>query len=524
MVSALASGTRSCPGCGVVSTRRHSWHVRHLQDLPIQGIPVTIALQLGRWRCRNESCSRKTFVEKISTAFPFARRTARVGEIIRLFGHAAGGRVGARLLDRLAMPTSHNTVLRHLKRHASASKLKAPLRIAAIDDWSWRRGETYGTIIVDLERRTVVDVLPVRSVESTEHWLRQHPGIEIVSRDRCGLYAQAIRQGAPQAQQVTDRFHLLQNLREAIERQMERVSRFAGRSLLPAGSDAKREAPRQASREARLALFQNVHELHSAGMPITAIKDKTGLALHTLRQWVRLDDLPARRHPAPTARSPASFKDFLKQQWEAGNRCGRHLLHDLRHRGYTGSRSHLYHFIAEWRRLEPDESRNIKASPTPHTPLAETKAIDPVTGWQISPKVAAVLCLKPTRLLTPRQALKVKALKQASPSFVTMRALAMRFRGLMRSKEPSKLEKWLEKVRHAAILPLQQFAKTLRRDLAAVRNAITQPWSSGQAEGQINRLKTLKRTMYGRAGNELLRARMMPFDFVNETVNGMPDP
>jgi len=199
VVSAIRKGSRTCPGCGEVSTMRHSWHIRHLQDWPIQGIPVTLALRLGRWRCRNESCTRKTFVERLSTVFPFARRTSRVGEIIRLFGHAAGGRVGAGLLNRLAMPTSHNTVLRHLKRHASANRFTAPLRIAAIDDWSWRRGETYGTIIVDLERRAVVDVLPVRSVESTERWLRQHPGIAIVSRDRCGLYAQAARQGAPQA-------------------------------------------------------------------------------------------------------------------------------------------------------------------------------------------------------------------------------------------------------------------------------------------------------------------------------------
>ena len=187
LVSAFGSGTRSCPCCGASSTSRYSWHVRQLQDLPIQGVPVTLKLQVGRWRCRNEQCARKTFVEKLSaTATPFERRTRRVAELVRLFGHAAGGQVSERLLARLAMPASDNTILRQLKRHVGASGVVSPIRVAGIDDWTWRNGFTYGTIIVDLERRNVVDVLPVRSAEETAQGLKRHPEIEIVSRDRCG--------------------------------------------------------------------------------------------------------------------------------------------------------------------------------------------------------------------------------------------------------------------------------------------------------------------------------------------------
>jgi transposase len=183
-------------------------------------------LRLARWRCRNDSCANRTFVERLpALVVPFARRTSRLGEIVRLFGHAAAGRVSERLLRRLAMPASRDTVLRELKKRGARNESSGPLRIVGIDDWCWQKGDTYGSIIVDLQRRSVVDILPVRSVASTQDWLEQHPEIEVVSRDRCGLYAQAARQGAPQARQIADRFHLLQNPKAAIERQMARVRR-----------------------------------------------------------------------------------------------------------------------------------------------------------------------------------------------------------------------------------------------------------------------------------------------------------
>ncbi|MGJ0531902.1 transposase family protein [Methylocystis sp.] len=139
-VSADGAGVRSCPECGGASASRHSWHFRRLQDLPIQGAPVVLELRLGRWRCLNEGCARKTFVERLATAFPFARKTRRVSDLVRLFGHAAGVRTSEKLLARLAMPVSDNAILRQLKRHASKRRDGTPLRAIAIDDWSWCKG------------------------------------------------------------------------------------------------------------------------------------------------------------------------------------------------------------------------------------------------------------------------------------------------------------------------------------------------------------------------------------------------
>jgi transposase len=202
--------------------------------------------------------------------------------------------------------------------------------------------------------------------------------------------------------------------------------------------------------------------------------------------------------------SPLYFQDFLALRWTAGDRVGRRLFHDVRARGYCSNFSHLERLLSTWRKgvqaQEPWPPKKIES-------LGESRAIDPATGWQISPMAAASLGVKPTSMLTPSEVANVGALKEASPSFVAMRRLAMRFRGLLRGADPSKLDRFLYDARRSGLRSMQQFARTLTRDIEALRHAIAEPWSNGQAEGQINRLKTLKRSMYGRAGLELLRAR-----------------
>ena len=514
VVAAEGSGGRSCPDCGETSSSRHSWHVRRLQDLPIQGVHTMVELRSGRWKCHNELCSRKTFPEAVAIAAPFARKTRRVDEIVRLFGHSAGGLVSERLLTKLGVQASDTTILRCLKSHARRRRESEALRVIAIDDWSWRKGFAYGTIIVDLERRKVVDVLKARSVEATANWLKQRPEIEFVSRDRCGLYAKGVRRSAPHAQQVADRFHLLQNFRENIEREMTSVSRSPGRSRLPAVVGDRHEMVRRQRRHSREALFVNAKRMRAAGRTFGDIAIEIGVGRRTIAKWVKLDDLPDRQRSMLKPSSPLYFQEFLARRWAEGDRAGGRLFHDVRRRGYLGSLSHLERLLSTWRRRDSASAgARTQPSPSPKAePLGEARAVDPTTGWQISPTVAASLCMKPTPTLTPSEAAKVVALKEASPSFVEMRRLAMRFRGLLIGSDPSKLDRFLHDSRRSGLSSMRQFARTLARDRNAVRNAITEPWSSGQAEGQINRLKTLKRAMYGRAGIELLRARLLPLE------------
>jgi transposase len=522
IVSAVGSGSGRCPNCESLSTSRHSRYVRHLQDLPVQGTTVALRLKLSRWRCRNRGCERQTFSDLLPRiARPFARRTRRVSELAHLVGHAAGGRPAERLMARLGLPQSDDTILRQLKRHQTERGEATAVRVVGIDDWSWRKGSSYGTIVVDLERREVVDVLADRSAEGTAQWFDQHPGVEIVSRDRCGLYAEGTRRGAPEARQVADRFHLLQNLRQTIEQQLSRAPRpsrqaateDASTDLLVAarsaghGQQSALTEHRQLAREGRCAarkrMFDRVKVLQVAGNGIRAIVRETGFNWRTVAKWVPLDELPERNVMAPKSTTPSKFQTYLSRRWAEGCTTGRDLLPEIRYLGYTGSLSQLERLLTQWRRA--GHAMVIDA------PAAETGILsDPTTGQLVSPIVAAALCIKPRGLLTEPQAAKVNAFKTMSAEFATMRGLAMRFRGILRGTDTEKLDVWLHDADRTGLYGIRRFARSLRQDLAAVRNAITETWSNGQTEGQINRLKTLKRAMYGSAGVELLRPRMLP--------------
>jgi transposase len=526
LISARGRGSRRCPGCNERSNSYHGSYLRRLRDLPIQGALVTLEVPSRRWRCRTRGCTRVTFVEQLpQLAMPLTRRTARVSDLVRLLGHATGGKPAERLLARLGMPVSDDTVLRHLKRHLAIALPPPAIRVAGVDDWGWVKGNIYGTLLVDLERKTVVDILADRSAQSTAAWFKQHPEVEIVSRDRCGLYAQGAKQGAPQARQVADRFHLLQNLKMTIERQLSRTSLFVERPQAREAPDPvfvssnvvvktrsvtltklaeHRELMKQTRRAAREASFERVKGLLAAGRSFNETVRETGLNWRTIARWNQFDIFPARQLPSKKPGMISEFQGYLSQLWTKGMTKGRHLLHEIKKLGYTGSRASLERLLLIWR-------SNGKSDPGTSFRLIETPAVEGVqSGQLISPIIAAALCIKPRPLLTLRQAVKVAALKAISPDFVEMRGFAMRFRGIMHSGNLEKFNIWMDEVRHSGIYGMQRFARSLQQDIHAVRNAITEPWSNGQLEGQINRLKMLKRAMYGRANVELLRARMMP--------------
>jgi transposase len=528
VVEAEGSGSALCPDCGVSSHSRHSRYWRKLRDLPLQGASVTLKVQMGRWRCRSRRCLRQIFTERVDgVLLPHSQQTNRLSEVHRLVGRALGGRSGQRLLNRLGMPSTRHTLLRQVIKAAGGSGWQPAIRVVGVDDWAWRKGQSFGTILVDLERSQVVDLLPTRSAQVLGEWLAQHPEVTVVSRDRQGVYAEGVRAGAPQARQVADRFHLTLNLRQAVERELavrRPFLRFTPESTPAAvptrGGTETENKGRQISiqssvqqqhaevvrlrRQQKLELFQTIQRMKSAGMKVSQIARHLGINRRRIDRWVRLDTLPERNRMEPRPGMVEWFRGYLQQRWAAGCRHGRTLLAEIRERGYVGAFSTLAKFLSPWRQ-PPAKTTTVstEAAALKETPTA-------LASRQVSPQVSAALLSKFRTELTPEQAEIVDAFKQQCPGFAVMRKLVLNFRSLLRVGKLAPLRRWMKRAQKTGIHALTRFVRTLQQDLRAVEAAVTEPWSNGPVEGHINRLKTLKRQMYGRAGVKLLRARLLP--------------
>ncbi len=215
--------TCPCPACARPTGSVHSRYTRHARDLPIQGRSVWLRLAVRRFVCTNPNCPRRVFCEPVPALLArHAQATARLADTQRQIGLALGGAPGARLAVKLGLPTSGDTLLRRVKRPVPASATEPPHRFVGVDDWAIRKGHTYGTIVTDLERGEVLELLSGRDGVGLKAWLARHPEVEVVSRDRATAFAEAATQAAPQARQVADRFHLLKNVRETLQRFLER--------------------------------------------------------------------------------------------------------------------------------------------------------------------------------------------------------------------------------------------------------------------------------------------------------------
>ena len=336
IVAQPRSPTAACPDCGTLSRSVHSHYERHLGDLPWQGRPVALRIRARRFRCPAPACARKTFAERLAgTAALAARRTERLGSLHVCLGLALGGEAGARLASRLAISTSADTLLRAVRASGSNGPTPPTPRVLGVDDWAWRRGHRYGTALVDLERNTVVDLLPDRQAETLATWLRQHPGVEVIARDRAGAYADGARQGAPDAVQVTDRWHLLRNLGDAVHALADRhggAVRRAAQAVAeesaataaaePAAPTAPRppnavERSSQASLSRRQARYEEAARLYGQGVSIRRVAALLGAERKTVRGWLRRGGAPSWRKPRRgSALDP--HVPLLERRWAEG--------------------------------------------------------------------------------------------------------------------------------------------------------------------------------------------------------------
>jgi transposase len=517
-VGARTSGSR-CPTCRRRSHHLHSRYVRRIADHPIGGRPFRIYFHVRRFRCGNPKCARRTFVEQHSTLVArSARRSVPLQRYLEDVGLHHGGRPGQRFAERCKIAVNRMTLLR-LVRRLPEPPVTTP-RVLGIDDFAIKRAYRYGTIVVDLEERRVIDLLPERTASAVAAWITQHGQPDIVCRDRGGDYAAAARQAAPDAVQIADRFHLARNSSEVLERILVRypaalraavAQETPTRDIVAAGETTSSAEESQAeatstpldSRQARRrARYDAVVALHQAGETNQAISEKLRLSRPTVRKYVRAGTFPER----PARRTPLSagtrYGTFLQERWAAGERDAAVLWEQLKAQGFSGSLRTVQRVVAGWR----EETRPRGAAAR----KARAPASDVLPAMRPpSPRQATWLLLKPDGKLSDEQRAMRTKLLAAAPEVQTALSVIEDFREMLRSRAAEALPAWMGRVDQSPMPELTAFAANLRRDYAAVEAALTYEWSSGQVEGSVTRTKLVKRQGYGRANLDLLRKRAL---------------
>jgi transposase len=394
----------TCPCCHRRSSRVHSRYIRCVADLPWHGVAVRLKLHARRFRCLNSLCPQCIFCERLSSVVAhYARQTVRLDAALELIGFTIGGEAGARLARELGFTVSPDTLLRRL--HRTSQGWPTTPRIVGVDDFAFRRGQRYGTLLVDLEQRLPIDLLPNREAETLNAWLKADPGIEIITRDRSKTYACAITEGAPTAAQVADRWHLLNNLRETLEKLL------------------KRQLQQKQQRSIQLFCPSITEDAEAGDYPE--------------RSRVRL----------------------------------------------------LPHLLCR---------RNKKSA----------KRIRPPPIRLPTPRQAAWMLLQPEKL-NDEQRSTMEKLCQLFPRIKRAKELPQEFTRIVRERSLNQFNEWLRAAMQSKLKELVSFARGLSEDYEAVKNALRYKWSNGQLEGQVNRLKFIKRQMYGRAKFDLLRVRVL---------------
>ena len=493
-----------CPVCGKRSARVHSRYTRTLADLPWQGIPVTVRLHVRRFFCDEGTCDRAIFAERLSGVVAhYARRTERLDGWFTHVSFALGGEAGARLLKDLGVVVSGDTLLNHIR----SSRLVSPKtpRVLSVDDFAFRRGTRYGTILVDLERHALVDVLPDRSADTFARWLGEHPGVEVVSRDRGGEYAEAARRVVPHAAQVADRFHLLKNLRDVVSRVFRQHADVLDLVPNPANYLQRltnlrldRKSSKERTSEQTRKLFESIHALSKQGMKNAQVARELGIHRHTVEKYLAFKAPSVRRHFTKKASAIAPYEDYILARWEQGCRNATRIWQEISEQGYPGA----YQNVVRITRYLKEQERLGK--PAPDRPPG------------ISANHAAGILVKRPENRSEEEIRTLRRLKKVHRTTERCCTLFEWFAGMLRDKEQRseeqarrRLEAWTERAKASGIAELKAFAVKLLQDTEAVVAAMILPYSQGQTEGRVNKLKLVKRSMYGRGKFDLLRQRVL---------------
>jgi transposase len=489
-----------CPECGRASARVHGRYRRRLVDCASGGRRVELRLIVRRFRCDRPDCPARTFAEQIDgLTTPYARFTVQAREALTRVGLALAGRAGARLTAASGLPAARMTLLRLIRAIPETVREAAPT-VLGVDEFALRKGRVYGTVLIDMDSHRPVDLLPDREAASFAAWLTAHPGAQVICRDRSGSFAEGARLGAPGAIHVADRWHLYHNLAEAVERVVSAhhaCLREPGPSRTapveePARADTAEagDAPRDPRR-----FHDRVHERHAAvhellgqDRGIKQIARDLDLAIGTVRRYARAAAPGDLLHDQwqHLAGPLDQYKPHLRRRLAEGCTNAAALHTEIKELGFPGTYTAVRRYVREHR---PDKP------PAPAPP----PSVRAVTGW---------LTRHPASLDEQEKQQRTDILSRC-PELDALAGHIRAFAKMMANLDGHLLDEWIAAACDSGLAPLAAYARGLTADYDAVRNGLTLPHSSGAVEGNVNRIKMLKRQMYGRANFDLLRIRIL---------------
>lgn len=510
-----AHGTQEmacCPECQETSSRIHSQYQRCPADLPCVGYTVQLNLTVPRFFCDNTACSHRTFAARFPILLhPYARRTTRLRKQQGRVGFVVSAETGSSLLGILGMLTSPDTLIRLVRQ--TPDTIRETPRVLGIDDWAKRKGQSYGTILVDLEKHEVVDLLPERSSESVSKWLQEHPGVEIISRDRGAEYIEGATAGAGDALQIADRFHLFQNITDVTRKMLKKRTKKLRAVAYKVAQELQEEANQQTEAAENVIVtddvlvtgkngrptmreirFAEVKALQAEGWSRRAIAEHLNMDRRTIGDYFAAETCPMRQAGWQSTSKAAPYIPYLVQRWQEGCQNINKLYDEVVSQGFAGNYMSVYRAM---KKLLKDGMVVSAVAP----------ASIPIPNLSVT--TATWLLVHTDDRLDDDQRRLRDTLCQISQDIKLAYSLVQSFCTLLRERQGDQLDNWLNEAEQCGIDVFKNFAAGLRKDYAAVKAALTYEWSQGQVEGQVNRLKLIKREMYGRANFDLLRKKVI---------------
>lgn len=498
-----------CPYCGKVSSKVHSRYIRTITDLPILGKTCILHVKVRKFFCGNDGCSHKTFSEQPGNElFRYRRRTRRCELQVMRAGITCSSIKASRLLKYAGIHLCNTTILRDIHR-TSLPDYKDARRIG-VDDWAFRKGIDYGSIVIDLDSGHAIDLLGDRGHDSFKAWLDGHTNVCLVSRDRSTEYSAAIANTGRNICEVADLFHLVKNMSDCVTKVIsdnyqsyrELVTRKSD-SCENHSDDEKISDSTNEKEDARMVTFKEVKRLQTLGKKPLWIARNLKIARQTATKFCAIDTLQPRK--SKCRNRYYSVDSYVEREYAKGKPLSE-IYADVVSQGFAGSRTPFYdhyRYLSDGHRgyrsdkQKEELSKRIK-------PIVKTEPILPIRHLSMIVDRE----IRGTNLDKEDYSSLMCTLNQLTWFRETFNA-ASSFYAVMNGTDADQLIKWVDKHKSSSIKQIRTFAKGISLDIEAVARAITTNVRNGITEGFVNKLKEVKRTMYGKAKLELLKRKMM---------------